>query len=86
MLRASGIHWVIIGGDHTPGPLKADADGGVHYGLGDFIFGCECSGATTGKELFITFNSAGFKTNEINLTLASPDNGYLTTFSSSPDF
>lgn len=83
LLRRAGINWVILGGEHTPGGMKADPMGGVHYGLGDFIFGCECSGATKGEALALKVKSGGLEAQEINLELGSPSNGFVTHFQKS---
>lgn len=85
-LRSNGIHWVIIGGEHQPADMKVDSKGGVHYGLGDFIFGCECSRESKGKALSLTLYSEGFKAKEFELSLASPINGFVTSFDGQIDF
>ena len=79
-LRQNGIHWVIIGGEHKPAAIKTDSRGGVHYGLGDFIFGCECSRESNGRALALILNSEGFQAKEFELSLASPINGFVTSF------
>jgi len=48
-LRAAGAAWVVFGGSHEAGRLEADAAGGVHTGLGDLVFGCECSDGGAGR-------------------------------------
>jgi len=77
-LRNVGINWVILGGEHRPGGMKLDQQGGAHYGLGDFIFGCECSGATQGKALSLTIKADTVKAQETGLELGAPSNGFIT--------
>jgi len=48
-LRSAGVDWVIFGGSHDAGRLEREQSGGVHTGLGDFVFGCECSTGTTAR-------------------------------------
>ena len=83
LLRRTGINWVILGGEHTPDGMKAARLGGVHYGLGDFIFGCECSGSAKGKALVLKVNAGGSEAQEIDLELGSPSNGFVTRFQKS---
>ena len=82
-LRRAGINWVILGGVHTPGGMNADPLGGVHYGLGDFIFGCECSGSTKGKAFALKVKGGVLETQEMNLELGSSSNGFVTRFQKS---
>ena len=84
-LRNSGVDWVIFGGEHAPANMIADKNGGVHYGVGDFIFGCECSGATQGKALVLKARSGDTLAQEINVQLGQSTNGYVTTFVSPVD-
>lgn len=79
-LRKAGIHWVVIGGDHKIGAMKTDSKGGVHYGMGDFIFGCECSGEVKGKALSLTVKADFIGARELDLSLGSPANGFVTSF------
>jgi hypothetical protein len=69
---------VIFGGDHNPGIMKTDGSGGVHYGLGDFVFGCECSGAVTGKALSLKIGREGFEAREYEVKPGSLGNGFIT--------
>ncbi len=77
-LRSSGVDWVIFGGTHTPEGMIADQHGGIHYGLGDFIFGCECSGASEGKMMTLEVRENGVAAFEQRLTLGSRANGFVT--------
>jgi len=83
LLRSAGINWVILGGEHNPGEMKTDALGGMHYGLGDFIFGCECSGSTKGKALMLRVKAGGSEAQEQDVELGSPTNGFVTRFQKS---
>lgn len=83
LLRRAGINWVILGGEHAPGRMRTDALGGVHYGLGDFIFGCECSGSTKGKALVLKVKAGGSEAQEMDLEPGSPSDGFITRFQKS---
>ncbi|MHB8845158.1 MAG: CapA family protein [Nitrospirota bacterium] len=85
-LRNAGVDWVIFGGEHAPADMMADkSGGGVHYGIGDFIFGCECSGAPRGKALVLKTGSEGAMAQESDLQLGQQTNGYITTFTRQTD-
>ncbi len=84
-LRNAGIDWVVLGGEHTPGIMKVDRHGGFHAGLGDFIFGCECSGAIRGKALFLAVKQDRVDAQEMDLDLGTQSNGFVTRIRASGD-
>lgn len=77
-LRSAGVNWVIFGGEHVPAEMAAEMRSGVHYGLGDFVFGCECSGASEGKMLTLEIQDDKVAARERGLVLGSPANGFMT--------
>jgi len=79
-LRRAGLDWVVFGGDHDASFVAADTAGGVHYGLGDFLFGCECSGAAAGKALWLEPDLAGPVARDVSVVTGLPVNGYVSRF------
>lgn len=75
-LRSAGIQWVIFGGDHVAGELRANPTGGVHEGLGDFIFGCECSGALQGKALQLELRDSSVVAHDLPVSTGNASNAY----------
>jgi len=79
-LRRAGLDWVVFGGDHDASFVVSDAGGGIHYGLGDFLFGCECSGAASGKALWLEPGGAGPVARDVSVVTGLPVNGYVSRF------
>jgi poly-gamma-glutamate synthesis protein (capsule biosynthesis protein) len=79
-LQQAGIDWIVFGGDHTPSSLETNNYGGIHFGLGDFVFGCECSGASEGRALRLNISTEGRVTAaSIPLAIGTQQNAFATT-------
>jgi len=79
-LQKAGVQWIIFGGDHTPASMTVNKHGGIHYGLGDFIFGCDCSGETKGKVLSLRIEKGKIQPRELMILTGSNANGYKARF------
>lgn len=79
-LRKAGLQWIVFGGDHQSSHLSNYLSGGVHLGLGDFVFGCDCSGATKGKALSLTLAADRSRAEEWSVSLGTPGNGFVSRF------
>lgn len=79
-LREAGIQWVVFGGEHKTSGIMAQKQGGMHPGLGDFIFGCDCSGERFGKALALEISNESTNAHEIEVEAGFSGNGYRARF------
>jgi hypothetical protein len=83
-LGEAGIAWVIFGGDHEPGTLEKVGDVGVHWGLGDFVFGCDCSGASRAKAITVEISGGGSLAKDHEVVPGYAGNNYRAAINVTP--
>lgn len=72
-----GMAWVIFNGEHESGDIEALGSGKVVYGLGNFVFGCECSTVQSGKILRLELQDKMVtKVEEIPIIVGTAANGF----------
>jgi len=76
-LFSAGVNWVAFGGNHAAGGVVRDGKNGMHLGIGNFVFGCDCTAETRGAALRLTIDGDTVSAANFAVDVGNASNGYV---------